>query len=84
MPSRIETDRQLLAEAKKMGRHKTMRETVRAALTEYVARCKQQSIVAIFGTIDYDPTYDYKRERDRGVTGRRRIRRTRSITVAPR
>ena len=83
MPTNAAIDDRLLAAAKKIGRHKTKRETVTAALTEYIARCKQRSIVALFGTIDYDPTYDYKRERRaRGVMGRKR--RARSITVAPR
>ncbi len=48
-----------------MGRHKTKRETVNAALGEYIAHRKQLEIVSLFGTLDYDPRYDYKRERQR-------------------
>jgi hypothetical protein len=36
---------------------------VTAALTEYVQRRKQLEIVKLFGTIDFDPKYDYKARR---------------------
>jgi len=38
---------------------------VNAALAEYVKRHKQQRILDYFGTIDFDPSYDYKAERRR-------------------
>ena len=34
-----------------------------AALTEYVQRRQQQRIIDLFGTIEYDEDYDYKRDR---------------------
>jgi Bacterial antitoxin of type II TA system, VapB len=46
-----------------LGRHRTKRDTVNAALDEYIRRRKQQQIVSLFGTIEYDPAYDYKRAR---------------------
>ena len=46
-----------------MGRHKTKKEAVTRALEEYVRRHKQASIVEVFGTVDFDPAYDYKAER---------------------
>jgi hypothetical protein len=30
---------------------------------KYIQRRKQQRILSLFGTIDYDENYDYKRER---------------------
>jgi len=63
MPTNLAIDDRLLAEAQRAGRHLTKRETVNAALAEYVARRKQHKILSLFGTIDYDPAYDYKRER---------------------
>ena len=63
MPSNLAIDDQLLAEAQKVGRHRTKRETVNAALAEYVQRRKQQRLLGLFGTIDFDPTYNCKRER---------------------
>jgi hypothetical protein len=35
------------------------------ALREYIRRRKQMQIVKLFGTIDFDPTYDYKKQRSR-------------------
>ncbi|HXZ78882.1 MAG TPA: hypothetical protein VEG30_03070 [Terriglobales bacterium] len=32
-------------------------------LGEYIARRKQREILTLFGKIDYERTYDYKRER---------------------
>jgi hypothetical protein len=58
-------DDQLITEAKKLGRHKTKKDAVNAALDEYVRRRKQQKIVSLFGTMDYYENYDYKRERKR-------------------
>jgi len=63
MPSNLAIDDRLLAEAQKVGRHRTKRETVNAALAEYVQRRKQQRLLGLFGTIEFDPTYSYKRER---------------------
>jgi hypothetical protein len=36
---------------------------VTAALNEYITRRKQVEILKLSGTIDYDPTYDYKKVR---------------------
>jgi len=63
MPTNLAIDDRLIAEAQKLGRHRTKKETVTAALDEYVRRRKQQQILSLFGTIEYDATYDYKRER---------------------
>lgn len=63
MPTNLAIDDRLIDEAKKLGRHRTKKETVNAALDEYIRRRKQKQIVSLFGTIDYDPTYDYKRAR---------------------
>lgn len=63
MPTNLAIDDRLIAEAQKLGRHRTKKETVTAALDEYVQRRKQQQILSLFGTIEYNPKYDYKRER---------------------
>ena len=63
MPTNLAIDDRLIAEAQKLGRHRTKKETVNAALDEYVKRRKQQRVQSLFGTIDYDAAYDYKRER---------------------
>jgi len=56
-------DDELINEAKTVGHHKTKREAVTAALEKYVQWHKQQQILEHFGTIDFDPEYDYKKMR---------------------
>ena len=53
----------LIDEARRIGHHKTKKEAVTAALKEYIGKRKQLEILKLFGTIDYDPTYDYKKMR---------------------
>ena len=68
MPTNLAIDDRLIDEARKLGRHRTKKETVNAALDEYISRRKQQAILALFGAIEYAEDYNYKRER----TGRSR------------
>ena len=65
MPTNLAIDDRLILEAQKLGNHRTKKDTVTTALEEYICRRKQANIVSSFGTIDYDPSYDYKRERNR-------------------
>ena len=55
----------MLARAVELGGHRTKRETVTEALQEYVQRRRQQRVLESFGTIDFDQTYHYKRQRQR-------------------
>jgi hypothetical protein len=65
MPTNLALDDKLIEEARRVGKHKTKKEAVTVALKEYVQRRKQLKIIDLFGTIDYDPNYDYKAERRR-------------------
>jgi Bacterial antitoxin of type II TA system, VapB len=56
-------DDRLIDEARELGRHRTKKEAVNAALDEYIRRRKQLAILDLFGTIEYDKNYDYKRTR---------------------
>ena len=58
-------DDNLIAEAQRLGQHKTAEGTVTAALEEYIRWRKQMGILEAFGTVDFDPEYDYKAERPR-------------------
>jgi Arc/MetJ family transcription regulator len=58
-------DDRLLDEALKIGGRATKKDTVTEALQEYIARRKQARIADLFGTIDYDRKYDYKKQRRR-------------------
>jgi len=65
MPTNLAIDDRLIEEARKIGRHRTKKETVTAALSEYIQRRKQLEVLSLFGTIDYDKNYDYKKARYR-------------------
>ena len=65
MPSNLAIDDRLLHEALRVGGRKTKRETVNEALREFIQRRQRAEIVKLFGTVDYDPAYDYKKERRR-------------------
>ncbi|HKR28713.1 MAG TPA: type II toxin-antitoxin system VapB family antitoxin [Acidobacteriaceae bacterium] len=63
MPTNLALNDNLIEEARKLGGHKSKKAAVTAALDEYVSRRKQKDIIRLFGTIEYDPAYDYKAER---------------------
>ena len=63
MATNLAIDERLLEEAQKIGGQKTKRATVNEALQEYVQRRKQAKIVELFGTVEFDPQYDYKKQR---------------------
>ena len=65
MPTNLAIDDQLLDEALKIGGHRTKKATVTEALQEYIQRRRQEDILGLFGTIDIDPTYNYKEQRRR-------------------
>jgi hypothetical protein len=68
MATNLAIDDRLIEEARRTGNHKTKKEAVTTALQEYIQRHRQQRILADFGTIDFDPGYDYKAERRRKRT----------------
>ena len=59
-------DDNLIEEARQIGRHRTKKEAVTAALKEYVQRRRQQRILELAGQIEYEPDYDHKLLRRRG------------------
>ncbi len=61
----LQVDDRLIVRAVKLGRHKTKKEAVTQALVEYINHLQQQKILSMFGTVDYDPKYDYKKQRAR-------------------
>ena len=63
MPTNLALDDRLIDEARKLGHHRSKKETVNAALDEYISRRKQQAILSLFGGVEYDEKYNYKRER---------------------
>ncbi len=65
MATNLALDDKLIIEAKNLGNHKTKKEAVSAALEEYIAHKKQLDIEKLFGAVDFDKDYDYKKARIR-------------------
>ncbi|PYX66782.1 MAG: DUF2191 domain-containing protein [Acidobacteria bacterium] len=65
MATNLALDDALIEQARRAGRHKTKKEAVTAALAEYVKRRKQLRILKAFGSVEFDPKYNYKAERRR-------------------
>ncbi len=65
MATNLAIDDELLIEALRVGGLKTKKDTVNLALKEFVDRRKQLEIINIFGKMDPDPDYDYKKGRTR-------------------
>ncbi|MEK6373792.1 MAG: type II toxin-antitoxin system VapB family antitoxin [Acidobacteriota bacterium] len=63
MATNLAIDDRLLQEAQRIGGQHTKKATVTEALEEYIQRRKQAKILELFGTIDFDPSYDYKKQR---------------------
>jgi Arc/MetJ family transcription regulator len=61
----LQIDDRLLNKALKIGGQRTKKATVTQALEEYIRRREQMRVVQAFGTIDFDPSYDYKTQRKR-------------------
>ena len=65
MATNLAIDDGLLSEALEVSGLKTKKDTVNLALKEFVDRRKQLELINIFGKMDPDPDYDYKRGRNR-------------------
>jgi Arc/MetJ family transcription regulator len=65
VPTNLAIDDRLLDEAQRIGGHRTKRATVTEALEEYIQRRKQARILELFGAVDFDPKYNYKKQRSR-------------------
>ena len=60
MSTNLDLDDDLINEARKLGKHKTKKDAVNAALGEYVRRKKQLKVLDLFGRVHFAPAYDYK------------------------
>jgi hypothetical protein len=63
MATNLAIDDKLIDEARRVGNYRTKKEAVTAALDEFIRRRKQLEILDHFGTIDFDPEYDYRKIR---------------------
>jgi hypothetical protein len=68
MATNLALDNHLIEEAVKLGKHRTKKEAVTAALREYIRSRRRLRILAMFGKVDYAPGYQYKALRMRKRT----------------
>ena len=65
MATNLSIDPRLLEEALRISGEKTKRAAVTRALEEFIARRRQRRLVKLFGSLEWNPRYDYKAERSR-------------------
>ncbi|MGO8747755.1 MAG: type II toxin-antitoxin system VapB family antitoxin [Thermoguttaceae bacterium] len=65
MATNLAIDDELLRQAVRLGKQRTKKATVNEALREYVQRRQRLKALELFGTLDVDPSYDYKAERSK-------------------
>jgi len=65
MATNLQIDDKLITRAVKLGQHRTKKAAVTQALHDYIRHLEQQDILALFGTVNYMPDFDYKKQRSR-------------------
>jgi len=65
MATNLDLDPDLVERALALSGAPTKKAAVTAALQEFIARREQRGVLELFGKLDGDPGYDYKRERSR-------------------
>ena len=63
MATNLDLDPELVQLVLQLSGEKTKKAAVTKALEEFVERHDQSRILELMGTMEWDPTYDYKAER---------------------
>ncbi|HUZ11916.1 MAG TPA: type II toxin-antitoxin system VapB family antitoxin [Caulobacteraceae bacterium] len=63
MATNLSIDPTLLERALKLGGERTKKATVTKALEEFIARREQRRLLGLVHQLDWDSSFDYKRER---------------------
>ena len=63
MATNLQIDDKLITRALRLGGHPTKKAAVTRALEEYIRHLEQGKVLALFGSMDFDPGYDYKKQR---------------------
>ncbi len=69
MATNLAIDPELLNHALQVSGVRTKKEAVTIALQEFIARREQRALLDVFGTLEWDESYDHKA--DRGARDRR-------------
>jgi hypothetical protein len=65
MATNLSIDPKLIERALAVSGERTKKAAVTRALEEFIARRKQKGIRELFGKLEWDSEFDYKRERGR-------------------
>lgn len=65
MATNLAINDNLLKHALEIGGYKTKKDTVTAALEEFIQRRRVEDVISLFGQVEFDKNYDYKESRDR-------------------
>jgi len=63
MATNLQIDNELITKAVKLGGHRTKKAAVTQALTEYIQHLEQERMLSLFGSVEFDPRYDFKKQR---------------------
>ena len=65
MATNLALDPRLLDQVLELSGESTKKAAVTLALKEFIARREQKKDAELFGKLEWDPGYDYKKERSR-------------------
>lgn len=65
MATNLAINDQLLTNALEIGGFSSKKDTVNAALEEFIQRRQAEDVINLFGKIEFDENYEYKKMRSR-------------------
>ncbi|MDH4106762.1 MAG: type II toxin-antitoxin system VapB family antitoxin [Gammaproteobacteria bacterium] len=65
MATNLAVDPDLIERALQVSGERTKKAAVTKALQEFIARREQKQLAELFGRLEWDPDYDYKKDRSR-------------------
>jgi Arc/MetJ family transcription regulator len=65
MATNLSIDPELIQRALEVSGERTKKAAVTKALQEFIARRRQKRLLELVGKLEWDSSYDYKRERTR-------------------
>jgi len=68
MATNLAIEPELIDRVLEVSGERTKKAAVTLALKEFIARREQRKLLELFGTLDWDESYDYKKERSYGYT----------------
>ncbi|MBI3819351.1 MAG: type II toxin-antitoxin system VapB family antitoxin [Planctomycetes bacterium] len=63
MATNLDIDDRIIVEAQVLGKHKSKKDAVTAALLEYIQHRRQQEVLTFAGKVEFHPDFDHKKLR---------------------